>query len=625
MKVKWDEKGLVKYQSILSTTLPLLESSLYSPDSPSLTSILLDCTNYALNRAAQLSFKTLSLSNPKPNKSTSICPELLEAQVAALTASKSLRSLLSAPSPSQEDILKAKEVKSSCSAALRSAARAHNSKVARQRDQLLHSVLSEDPRKLYAAVRSSKSAGSPTLHTLQVGKNIYSGDGVPDGFFDALLILKVPGHSPNNKPDSLSSTNTYSTILEICKSSPPIPSLSLKDAEALLKRVRPNVLDYFSISARHYSAAGVQGIQHLASLLILIISNINLTPAAELNSAWSVMLHKGHNKPRSQCRSWRCISTCPLLSKVLDLYVADRHRDNWTSAAAKTQFMTRGSTHELAALLLSEVVCYALGISLWVLLLDKQSAFDSVLKEDIISEAYTAAGYQADQSLLYMAHGLSSRRTFLQYSPTIMGPIYDQRGVEQGGVSSGGQFQLVNNKELIVTNTAGLGSNMGAISIGSIGVADDVALVSPSPHALQSLLNLSQSLTSSRSMVNVPEKTKLLVYQAKGQDTTYWQAATPITMGGSPIPLSSQAEHVGVLRSPGGSNLASITSRIASHTKSLYSVISCGLARNHRGNPAASLRVESSYSAPKLFSSLASLFLSPSDLQVLTRHRRQTL
>ena len=223
-----------------------------------------------------------------------------------------------------------------------------------------------------------------------------------------------------------------------------MPSLSLSDVESLLKRVRPDVLDLFSISARHYFSAGAAGVKHLTALLNLLITNINLTSAAELNSTWSIMLHKGHSKPRNLCRSWRCISTCPLVSKVLDLYVADLHRDNWTSAAAKTQFMTRGSSHELASLLLTEVICYAtltLGISLWVLLLDKKSAFDSVLKEDIITEAYAAAGHQADQSLLYMANRLASRRTFLKYSSTLMGPIHDQRGVEQGGVISGDQFQ----------------------------------------------------------------------------------------------------------------------------------------------------------------------------------------
>ena len=84
--------------------------------------------------------------------------------------------------------------------------------------------------------------------------------------------------------------------------------------------------------------------------------------------------------------------------------------------------------------------------------------------------------------------------------------------MDQGGVTSRDQFQLVNNEELIVTNTAGLGLDMGETSVGSIGVADDVSLVSPNPHALQSLLNMSLSLTSNRCMVNVQEKTKLLLF-----------------------------------------------------------------------------------------------------------------
>jgi len=196
---------------------------------------------------------------------------------------------------------------------------------------------------------------------------------------------------------------------------------------------------------------------------------------------------------------------------------------------------------------------------------------------------YTAAGCNADQSLLYMANRLASRRTFL-------------------------------------------GLNMGEISVGSIGVADDVALVSTQLHALQSLLNLSQSLTSSKCMVNVPEKTKLLLFQPKGdQSADYWHEASPIIMDGAALPLSPQADHVGILRCPGGSNLPSITARISAHTKSLYSVISCGMARSHRGNPAASLRVEACYSAPKLFSGLATLLLSPSEMSVLSVHRRLTL
>ena len=50
--------------------------------------------------------------------------------------------------------------------------------------------------------------------------------------------------------------------------------------------------------------------------------------------------------------------------------------------------MAKGSSHELAALLLKETICYAtLTLGITLLLLDKQSGFDSVLKEHILAEA----------------------------------------------------------------------------------------------------------------------------------------------------------------------------------------------------------------------------------------------
>ena len=204
--------------------------------------------------------------------------------------------------------------------------------------------------------------------------------------------------------------------------------------------------------------------------------------------------------------------------------------------------MARGSSHELAALLLTETTLYAtrtLRIPLYVLLLDKQAAFDSVLKEHVISAAFSAATSHGDQSLLYMATRLTSRLAYMEQGKIILGPIHDTVGVEQGGVSSSDQFQLVNGAELDMTNGSGLGLDMGAVSVAAIGQADDVALVSPHPAALQSLLNLSEAFSASTSLTNVPEKTKLLAYPAKGDTSSisYWQEVMPIVMAGAPSPF----------------------------------------------------------------------------------------
>ena len=43
-------------------------------------------------------------------------------------------------------------------------------------------------------------------------------------------------------------------------------------------------------------------------------------------------------------------------------------------------------------------------------------------------------------------------------------------GVEQGGVSSSDQFQLVNDAELKIANSMGLGLDMGVVSRAAIGL-----------------------------------------------------------------------------------------------------------------------------------------------------------
>ena len=54
-------------------------------------------------------------------------------------------------------------------------------------------------------------------------------------------------------------------------------------------------------------------------------------------------------------------------------------------------------------------------------------------------------------------------------------------------------------------------------------------------------------------------------------------------------------------------------------------VLPAGLARGHRGNPAASLRIQLLYGAPKLLSGLSSQILSLAEKKILHQHYKQSL
>ena len=125
----------------------------------------------------------------------------------------------------------------------------------------------------------------------------------------------------------------------------------------------------------------------------------------------------------------------------------------------------------------------------------------------------------------------------------------------------------------------------------SIGQADDVALLSSDPHRLFCLLHLAMEYASEHHVEMVPSKTKLLCFTPRGKDDlAYYQKLTsPISMGGKSIPFSDDAEHVGIIRSTHSGNMPNVLSRQSAHSRALFSVLPCGLARNHTGNPAAAL------------------------------------
>ena len=83
----------------------------------------------------------------------------------------------------------------------------------------------------------------------------------------------------------------------------------------------------------------------------------------------------------------------------------------------------------------------------------------------------------------------------------------------------------------------------------------------------------------------------------------------PITVDEAVVLPTDQAPHVGVVRSIHG-NGPNIAARVSAHRGAVYGLLYAGLARGHRANPHASLRVETVFGMSVLLSGLASLVLS---------------
>ena len=151
---------------------------------------------------------------------------------------------------------------------------------------------------------------------------------------------------------------------------------------------------------------------------------------------------------------------------------------------------------------------YVLKQPLFILYLDARSAFDEVIREILVRDLFFFGTINKD--LLYINHRLEYWKTYAEWDMTMMGPISDEVGVEQGGVNSGDYYKIYGRNEHMMAQQSGLGVKLSRdLVISVIGQADDTALVSNKLHSIQNLLQLSLNYCSKANIELCPEKTVL--------------------------------------------------------------------------------------------------------------------
>ena len=98
----------------------------------------------------------------------------------------------------------------------------------------------------------------------------------------------------------------------------------------------------------------------------------------------------------------------------------------------------------------------------------------------------------------------------------------------------------------------------------------------------------------------------------------------PLSLGGHAINLSQEAEHVGIVRSTQG-NMPNILNRISAQNRAIMALLPTGMARSHRGNPAASLRIERLFGFSVLLSGLSSQTLEEAELGIIHHQHKINL
>ena len=613
-KVTWSEEGIEKYSSLVGLHLERLRDSWLRPNCQASMSVLLELTNIVMVKCAAITNKQRVVKKGVKKPKFKLPVDILKAK---RKMNKAHKRFATYPCSSTEEKFR------TCRKHYHQTVRAHNVKTEVERDAKLYSVMGENPSKVFRTIRFLKNSQANNIAKLTVGDQTYHGKHVADGFYHSMSALKECDiETLYSEPALAEKLQDYEIVISLCQHHQGIPPLDLDVSTKLLKSLRRDVRDHYSITSQHYLNAGDQGHKHFNKLINGIISDLSNAGLEELNTAHGIILFKGHGKEKTSDRSYRTISTCPLLAKATDMYIRSLYGGLWQKQEAATQYQGIGSSHELASLLLTEVIQYSLFVSkepLYLLALDAQSAFDRCLRQVLVSELYKAS---IPPSAIYLIDKrLSSRHTVYEWEGESMGPAKDITGFEQGGVNSSDYYKMYNNEQLKSAQGSKLGVNIGSGVVSAIGQADDVILAAPSLYNLQLLVKLTELYCDKYRVKLEPSKTKLVAYYPPNQRFLVEHALNShkITVNKCQIKQVTEVEHVGVLRNTAG-NLSQILNRVAMHKKSLHALLPTGLARRHRGNPAVSIKLSLLYGAPVLLSGVASLVLTQKELSILDGH-----
>ena len=525
-KILWSQEGAENYCELVSTQLRQLRLVCPSMPCRAATSVIIQSTNHMLNLAASLTNQSFSLNEIKSRKAITVSTKVKTARNRLKAKYRYMRRIQSESSKAQYELAKQR---------YRQIIRKNRLEQYVKRDKKLDSILTRDPSKIYSFLRSCKQTKTMKIDKLIVEDKVYTGAMVGDGFYESMRELKSCNLQSLSEDPLLSEHFTnYQHILKICESQSTIPEISLTKAADILKRLKTHVIDIYGITALHFINAGKEGLTHFAYLLNCVIADVNNGKVDDLNQALGIILYKGHHKNKNSHRSYRTISTCPVTAKALDLYIRDLFQPKWDACTAPTQYQTSGSSHELASLLITEVIQYSLNLAdqpVYLLVLDAQSAFDRCLRQILCSELFRSG--VSGSALLLINNRLENRSTVYQWDGDMLGPAQDITGFEQGGINSGDYYKLYNNTQLLGAQSSCLGVNIGSSTISAVGQADDVILAANSVDSLQLLANLTESYCSSYRVKLVPSKTKLLpLYHPRHEQLVeYARLVNPVTTG----------------------------------------------------------------------------------------------
>ena len=355
--------------------------------------------------------------------------------------------------------------------------------------------------------------------------------------------------------------------------------------------------DIHNISAEHLIFASESLIPFITQLFNSIIGT-HVVPTAFKMGLLLPLLKKA-NKPRNLPTNYRGITIISIIGKLLECAIQGRIRHLFTTAQSSQQ---RGFTEKVAPLYAALLVTEAIqeykdqGQDLCVIMLDAEKAFDRVCHNNLFVKLHHLG--IPDNLWNVMRDWYCGFQSQVRWCGMLSRPFDVKQGTIQGGGLSPDCFKADVNDMLLEVEHNHLGARIGTVCCSVPTCADDVAVIAPplKSELLPIMLIIEDHSNRDRRAINSAKSAVLLYPGSRNCDLSL-----DVTLNNSPLPVVSEATHLGILQSPSNNlNDKRVEARISAAARTLYALFGAGLHARNGLNPASSRKIWITYVLPRL-------------------------
>ena len=253
---------------------------------------------------------------------------------------------------------------------------------------------------------------------------------------------------------------------------------------------------------------------HRFAVLFTMLINVMLVHGYMPDDMLASVLVPIPKDPRASLTNsgnYRAIALYSSMGKIVDMLISDRYSNQLMTSNAQFAFKKCHSTSMCTALV-KEVVSYYNGrnTNVYACLLDATKAFDCV-RYDKLFELLLKKDIPGTVIRLLL-DSYTRQYAYMRWNNCMSTPIKMENGVKQGGVLSPTLFCIYFDELLRRLRETDVGCHVGHMSYAAFGYADDLLLLSPSIHGLETLVKTSESFASEYGVTFNAKKTECICF-----------------------------------------------------------------------------------------------------------------